>query len=87
VDDAAMKMFDAMILKREIVRSCNIDVEILETLKEGFFLRFENITSKNTLALIADLVRKHELNMLLDNGVYFISKDILSPLKPTFLSE
>jgi hypothetical protein len=88
VGDVALKMFDAMILKREIGTSCKIDVKILETLKDGLVLRImENIVNRNSLALITDFVNQHQLNMLLDNGVYFISKQILAPSEPRYLSE
>jgi hypothetical protein len=80
-------MFDAMMLKREIVASCNVDVKILETLKDGLVLRIENIVNRASFALISDFVNKHQLNMLLDNEVYFISRQILSPSEPTYLSE
>ena len=80
-------MFDAMILKREIVTSCNIDVKILETFKDGLVLRIENTANRASLSLITDFVIKHQLNMLLENDVYFISKEILAPSEPTYLSE
>ena len=60
VGDERLKMFDAMILKREIVTSCNIDVKILETFKDGIVLRVENIVNRNSLALIKDFVNKHQ---------------------------
>jgi len=81
-------MFDAMILKREMGKSCNVDVKILETLKDGLILRImENIINKNSLVLVTDFVNKHKLNMLFDNGVYFISNQLIAPSEPTFLSE
>jgi hypothetical protein len=82
-----LKMFDAMILKREIVTSCNIDVKILETFKDGLVLRIENLVNRASLALITDFVSKHQLNMLLENDVFFISKEIIVPSEPTYLSE
>ena len=80
-------MFDAMILKREIVTSYNIDVKILETFKDGIVLRIENIVNRNSVSLIKDFVNKHQLNMLFDNEVYYISKEILAPLEQAYLSE
>ena len=85
--DSELKMFDAMILKREIMRSYSIDVKILETVNDGLILRVENIGNRKLLDLITDFVNKHQLNMLFDNGLYFISKEILMPSQPTFLSE
>ena len=80
-------MFDAMILKREIVTTCSIDVKILETLKDGLVLMVENIVNQNSIELITDLVNKHQLYMLVDNGLYFISEETLAPSEPTYLSE
>ncbi len=88
VGDLELRMFDAMILKREMGKSCNVDVKILETMKDGLILRItENIINNNSLALITDFVNKHKLNILFDNGVYFISNQIIAPSEPTFLSE
>ena len=88
VGDVALKIFDAMILKRKIGTSCNIDVKILETSKDGLVLRImENIVSKNSLELITDFVNQHKLNILLDSGAYFISTQILAPSEPNYLSE
>ena len=83
-----MRMFDAMIFKREIGASCKLDVEILQTLKDGLVLRImESSVDEDSLALITDFVNRNELNLLLDNGVYFISKKILLPSLPAYLSE
>jgi len=69
-------------------KSCNIEAKILETMQDGLILRItENIINNNSLALITDFVNKHKLNMLLDNGVCFISNQIITPSEPTFLSE
>ena len=88
VGDVTLKMYDAMVLKREIGTSCKIDVKILETLKDGFVLRIlENMMNESSLEAITDFVNKHELNMLFDNGVYFISNQILDPSEPIYLSE
>jgi hypothetical protein len=81
-------MFDAMMFKREIGTRCNIDVKILETLKDGLVLRImENRVNNSSLESIRDFVNQHELNMLLDNGVYFISTQTLAPSEPMYLSE
>ncbi len=85
--DVLLKMFDAMLLKREIITSCNIDVKILETLKDGLVLRVENIESSSSLELMKNFANQHQLNMLADNEGYFISKQILAPSEPTYLSE
>ena len=86
VGDVTLKMYDAMVLKREIGSSCKIDAIILETLKDGFVLRImENMINENSLEAMTDFVNKHELNMLFD--VYFISNKILEPCEPIYLSE
>jgi len=83
-----LKMFDAMILKREIGKECKLDVQILETSNDGLVLRLmENIVNRNSLDFITDFVNKHDLNIILDNGVYFISEQILTPYEPIYLSE
>jgi hypothetical protein len=83
-----MKMYDAMLLKREIRTNCKIDAKILETLKEGFVLRImENSVNQSSLEAITDFVEKHKLNIIFDNGVYFISNQILAPSQPIYLSE
>jgi hypothetical protein len=80
-------MFDAMILKREIVKKYNIDVEILETFKDGLVLRIENMVNRTSLELITDYANKHQLYILLENDVFFISNETLAPSEPTYLSE
>jgi len=88
VGDVTLKMYDAMVLKREIGTSCNLEAKILETLKDGLVLRImENMVDENSLEAINDFVNKHELNMLFDNGVYFISNQILAPSEAIYLSE
>ena len=86
--DVALNVFDAMILKREMQKNCSIDVKILDTSKDGLVLRImENMVDKESLELISDFVNQHKLNILLDNGVYFISKKILYPYQQIYLSE
>ena len=81
-------MYDAMIFKREIGSNCKLDVEILHTFKDGLVLRItESAVDGASLAYIIDFVKRNKLNMLLDNGVYFISKQILYPSIPAYLSE
>jgi hypothetical protein len=77
-----------MILKREMQTNCSVDVKILDTSKNGLILRImENTVDGISLELIRDFVNQHKLNILLDNGVYFISKESLSPYEPVYLSE
>lgn len=83
-----MNVFDAMILKREMQTNCSVDVKILDTSKNGLILRIMgNTVDRESLELIRDFVNQHKLNILLDNGVYFISKESLSPYEPAYLSE
>lgn len=77
-----------MILKREVQKNCSVDVKIVDTSKDGLVLRImENMVDKESLELLSDFVNQHKLNILLDNGVYFISQKILCPYQPTYLSE
>ncbi len=86
--DVTLNVFDAMMLKRELQKYCSIDVKILDTSKDGLVLRImENNVDKESFELISDFVNQHKLNILLDNGVYFVSKKILCPYQPTYLSE
>ena len=86
--DVTLNVFDAMILKREMQTNCSVDVKILDTSKNGLILRImENTVDGISLELIIDFVNQHKLNILLDNGVYFISKESLSPYEPVYLSE
>jgi hypothetical protein len=87
VGDLVMKMFDAMILKRKIFKNCNVDVTILDTSGDGFVLSFEKIINNDSFTLISDFVRKHQLNILFDNGVYFISNQVLAPSELTYQAE
>jgi hypothetical protein len=80
-----MKMFDAMILKRDLLKDCQLDVQILETSNDGLVLRFmERPISLEILEIIDDFMEKHNLNILFDDGVYFISEQILAPLAPMY---
>jgi hypothetical protein len=80
-------MFDAMILKRKILADCSIDVKILDTSEDGIVLRFENTGNRSSITRITDFVKEHKLNILFDDGVCFISNQILSPSEPTYMSE
>lgn len=80
-------MFDAMILKRKILADCNIDVKILDTSEDGLVLRFENTDNWSSITRITDFVKEHKLNILFDDGVCFISSQILYPSEPTYTSE
>ena len=75
-----MKIFEAMVFKREIGTSCSLDVKMLDTLKDGIVLTFEQSAVKsNDLTYIKDFVSQHNLSLLLDNECYFISTQVLKP--------
>ena len=75
-----MKIFEAMVFKREIGTSCSLDVKMLDTLKDGIVLTFEQSAVKNNdLAYIKDFVSQHNLSLLLDSECYFISTQVLKP--------
>ncbi len=75
-----MKIFEAMVFKREIGTSCSLVVKMLDTLKDGIVLTIEqNLVNSNNLALITDFVNQHKLSLLLDSECYFISTNALKP--------
>lgn len=78
-----MRIFDAMLYKREIGTGCSVEVKILDTLNDGIVLSIkENLVSKSALQFITDFVNHHKLNLLLDNERYFISTKALMPSDP-----
>lgn len=75
-----MKIFDAMLWKREIGTSCSINVKMLDTLKDGIVLTIEqNVVNSNNLVFLTDFVNQHKLSLLLDSECYFISTNTLKP--------
>jgi hypothetical protein len=75
-----MKIFEAMVLKREIGTNCSLDVKMLDTPKDGIILTIEqNLVNGNNLLLIKDFVSQHNLSLLLDSECYFISTNTLKP--------
>jgi hypothetical protein len=75
-----MKIFQAMVFKREIGTSCSFDVKMLDTVKDGVVLTFDQSAVKETdLSYIKDFVTQHNLSLLLDNECYFISTNELKP--------
>jgi hypothetical protein len=75
-----MKIFDAMVFKREIGTSCSTDVKMLDTLKDGIVLSIEqNLVNSNDLVFITNFVNQHKLSLLLDSERYFISTNALVP--------
>ena len=80
-----MRMFDAMVLKQELLRNYQLEVQILETSRDGVVLRFtDNLISREFLDIISEFVEKHNLNVLFDDGIYFISEQILEPYEPMY---
>ncbi len=75
-----MKIFEAMVFKREIGASCSLNVKMLDTLKDGIVLSIEqNLVNLANLDFIKDFVSQHKLSLLLDSDCYFISTDALKP--------
>ena len=75
-----MKIFEAMVFKRELGSSCSIDVKMLDTIKDGIILSIEqNSVDSNGLVFIRNFVNQHNLSLLLDSERYFISTNALSP--------
>ena len=78
--EAKLKIFEAMVFKREIGSGCSLDVKMLDTLTEGIVLIIEqNLVSNDNLVFITDFVNQHKLSLLLDNERYFISTNVLTP--------
>ena len=75
-----MKIFEAMVFKREIDSSCSLDVKMLDTVKDGIVLTFEqSAVNSDDLIYIRDFVSQHNLSLLLDSDCYFISTQALQP--------
>jgi hypothetical protein len=75
-----LKIFEAMVFKREIGASCSLDVKMLDTIKDGIVLSIDqNLVNSNSLVFITDFVNQHNLSLLLDSERYFISTNTLSP--------
>jgi hypothetical protein len=75
-----MKIFEAMVFKREIGSSCSLDVKMLDTSKDGIVLTIEqSAVNVDDLVYIKDFVSQHNLSLLLDSDCYFISTQALQP--------
>jgi hypothetical protein len=75
-----MKMFEAMVFKREIGTTCSLYIEMLDTINEGIILSIDkNLVNSNNLSFITDFVSQHNLSLLLDSERYFISSNTLAP--------
>ncbi len=75
-----IKIFDAMVFKREIGSSCRVDVKMLDTLRDGIVLSIEQkLINNDSLAFIMNFVNQHKLSLLLDSERYFISTNALAP--------
>jgi hypothetical protein len=75
-----MKIFEAMVFKREIGANSNLVVKILDTTKDGIVLTIDqNLVNGNNLLFIKDFVSQHNLSLLLDSECYFISTNALKP--------
>ncbi|MGA2385987.1 MAG: hypothetical protein ABSG33_05605 [Candidatus Bathyarchaeia archaeon] len=75
-----MKMFEAMVFKREIGTTCGLDVKMLDTMNDGIILSIdENLVNSNDLSFIKNFVDQKKLSLLLDSERYFISTNALKP--------
>jgi hypothetical protein len=75
-----MKIFEAMVFKREIDISCSLEVKMLDTIKDGIILTFDqSAVNNNDLIYIKNFVTQHNLSLLLDSECYFISTNVLKP--------
>ena len=75
-----MKIFEAMVFKKEIGASCSLDIKMLDTHKDGLVLAIEQSeVNCDDLVFIKDFVSQHNLSLLLDSECYFISKEVLKP--------
>jgi hypothetical protein len=80
-----LKIFEAMVFKREIGSGCSLDVQMLDTINEGFVLTIEqSLVNSNGLLLLTDFVNQHKLSLLLDSEHYFISTNTLAPSSQYF---
>jgi hypothetical protein len=75
-----MKIYEAMVFKREIGTSCSLEIKMLDTLKDGIVLSIEqDLVNSSILVFIKDFVSQHKLSLLLDSERYFISTATLKP--------
>jgi hypothetical protein len=75
-----VKIFEAMVFKREIGTNCSLDIEMLDTINDGIVLSIDkNLVNSNNLSFITDFVSQHNLSLLLDSERYFISSSALAP--------
>jgi len=73
-----LKIYEAMVFKREIRTSSGLDAKMLDTLDDGIILSIdENLVKSNELLLIKSFVNQNKLSLLLDSERYFISTNAL----------
>ena len=69
-----------MVFKRAIVKSCSLNVKMLDTITDGIVLSIDqNLVNSVELLFITDFVNQHKLSLLLDSERYFISSNALTP--------
>ncbi len=75
-----LKISEAMSFKSEIRRTCNLDLKMLETAKDGLILTVsKRSVNADSLQFITSFVNAHKLNLLAEFGYYYISSEILAP--------
>jgi len=68
------------VFKRAIVKSCSLNVKMLDTITDGIVLSIDqNLVNSVELLFITDFVNQHKLSLLLDSERYFISTNALTP--------
>ncbi len=78
-EEKNLKIFEAMVFKRQIGASCSLDVKMLDTINDGFVLTIEqSLVNSDDLLSIKDFVNQHKLSLLLDSERYFISTNTLT---------
>jgi hypothetical protein len=75
-----MKISVAMNFKRGIKTTCGVELKMLDTLREGMILFVEKrMVDKTSFDVITDYATQHKLNLVMENGCYYISADTLAP--------
>ena len=69
-----------MNFKSQLRKTCNLDVKMLETSKDGLVLTVnKRLVNADSLQFITAFVEDHKLNLMSEFGFYYISTQILAP--------
>jgi hypothetical protein len=73
-----LKIYEAMVFKREIRTRSGLDAKMIDTINDGVILSIdENLVNSNDLLLIKNFVDQNKLSLLIDSERYFISTNAL----------